>query len=34
MSRKVDGLYSMKSDTTLMVSKSDTKIDGERIHMG
>lgn len=34
MSRKSDGLYSMDSSYTIMVSKKDTKIDGERIHMG
>jgi hypothetical protein len=34
MDRKVDGLYSMNSSTTLMISTKDTKIDGERIHMG
>lgn len=34
MSRKVDGLYSMDSRHTVMISKKDTKIDGERIHMG
>ncbi len=34
MTRKVDGLYAMDSKHTVMVSKKDTKIDGERIHMG
>ncbi len=34
MTRKTDGLYSMDSRHTVMVSKKDTKIDGERIHMG
>lgn len=34
MSREVSGLYSMDSKYTIMVSKKDTKIDGERIHMG
>jgi hypothetical protein len=34
MTRKADGLYSMDSKYTVMVSKKDTKIDGERIHMG
>lgn len=34
MTRKVDGLYAMDSQHTVMVSKKDTKIDGERIHMG
>lgn len=34
MTRNVDGLYSMDSKHTIMVSKKDTKIDGERIHMG
>lgn len=34
MSREVDGLYCMSSKHTVMVSKKDTKIDGERIHMG
>jgi hypothetical protein len=34
MDRKVDGLYSMNSKITMMVSEKDTKIDGERIHMG
>jgi len=34
MTRKVDGLYAMDSRHTVMVSKKDTKIDGERIHMG
>ncbi|NOX93210.1 MAG: DUF3540 domain-containing protein, partial [Gammaproteobacteria bacterium] len=27
-------MYSMNSKYTVMVSKKDTKIDGERIHMG
>lgn len=34
MSRKVDGLYTMNSKHTIMVSQKDTKIDGEHIHMG
>lgn len=34
MTREVSGLYSMDSRHTIMVSKKDTKIDGERIHMG
>ena len=34
MTREVSGLYSMDSKYTIMVSKKDTKIDGERIHMG
>lgn len=34
MDRKVDGLYSVSSKITMMISKKDTKIDGERIHMG
>ena len=34
MTRKVDGLYSMDSQNTVMVSKKDTKIDGKRIYMG
>ncbi|MEA1967046.1 MAG: DUF3540 domain-containing protein [Thermodesulfobacteriota bacterium] len=34
MNRIVDEMYSMDSKYTVMVSKKDTKIDGERIHMG
>jgi len=34
MMRKADGLYSVDSKHTVLVSKKDTKIDGERIHMG
>jgi hypothetical protein len=34
MTRKTEGLFSMDSKHTIMVSKKDTKIDGERIHMG
>lgn len=34
MIRQSEGLYSMDSHYTIMVSKKDTKIDGERIHMG
>lgn len=34
MGRKVDGLYSMNSKHTVMLSQKDTKIDGEHIHMG
>jgi hypothetical protein len=34
MTREVSGLYSMDTKYTIMISKKDTKIDGERIHMG
>ena len=34
MTRRVDGLYSMSSDNTVMLSKKDIKIDAEHIHMG
>ena len=34
MGRKVDGLYTMNSKHTIMVSQKDTKIDGEHIQMG
>lgn len=34
MTRQVKGLYSMDSQHTILVSKKDTKIDGEHIHMG
>jgi hypothetical protein len=34
MTRTAKGIYSMESKYTVMVSKKDTKIDGERIHMG
>lgn len=34
MTRKTEGLYSMKSGNTIMISQHDTKIDGEHIHMG
>ncbi|MDA3786909.1 MAG: DUF3540 domain-containing protein [Desulfobacula sp.] len=34
LTRRADTLYSMDSKYTVMVSKKDTKIDGERIHMG
>jgi len=34
MSRKIDGLYTVESKFSVLVSKEDTKIDGERIHMG
>lgn len=34
MGRKVDGLFTMNSKHTIMVSQKDTKIDGEHIHMG
>lgn len=34
MTRDVRGLFSMGTRHTVMVSKKDTKIDGERIHMG
>ena len=34
MGRKVDGLYTMNSKHTIMVSQKETKIDGEHIHMG
>lgn len=34
MDRKIEGLFTMKSKTTIMISEQDTKVDGERIHMG
>lgn len=34
MGRKVHGLYSLDSKHTILVSKKETKIDGEHIHMG
>ena len=34
MTRKTNGLYSMDSKHTVMVSKKGTKIDGEQIYMG
>jgi uncharacterized protein involved in type VI secretion and phage assembly len=34
MSHTVEDLYSMDSKYTIMVSKKDTKIDGEHIHIG
>ncbi len=34
LTRKAQGLYTMDSKYTVMVSQKDTKIDGERIHMG
>ncbi len=34
MTRRTDGMYTMDSKYTIMVSDKDTKIDGERIHMG
>jgi len=34
LTRTVEGLYCMDSKHTVMVSKKDTRIDGERIHMG
>ena len=34
MTRHVKGLYTMDSEHTVLVSKKDTKIDGERIHLG
>jgi len=34
MTRSAKGVYSVDSKYTVMVSKKDTKIDGERIHMG
>ncbi len=34
MVRKIDGLFSLDSTHTVMISRKDTKIDGERIHMG
>jgi hypothetical protein len=34
MGRKVEGLYTMNSKHTVMMSQKDTKIDGEHIHMG
>lgn len=33
MMRNVKGLYTLDSQYTMMISKKDTKIDGERIHM-
>ena len=33
INRRTDGMYSMDSKYTIMVSEKDTKIDGERIHM-
>lgn len=32
--QQVEGLYRVDTDTTLMVSQHDTKIDGQHIHMG
>ncbi len=34
MTRNAEGLFSLDSKHTVLVSKKDTKIDGERIHMG
>ncbi len=34
MTRSVDGLYAMNSKQTVMQSEKDTRIDGERIHIG
>lgn len=34
ISRSAEGLYAVDSRQTVMVSSKDTKIDGERIHMG
>ncbi len=34
MTRNAKGLFSIDSKHTVLVSKKDTKIDGERIHMG
>ena len=34
MQRDVKGIYSMNSKYTVMLSKKDTKIDGQHIHMG
>lgn len=34
MTRQVEGLYNLQSRHTVMVSEKDTKIDGQRIHMG
>ncbi len=34
ITRSAKGVYSVDSKYTIMVSKKDTKIDGERIHMG
>ena len=34
MNRRTDGMYTMDSKYTVMVSSKDSKIDGERIHMG
>ena len=33
VARKADGLYQVETDRTIMVSKKETKIDGERIFM-
>ena len=33
MTRRTDGLYSMDSRNTVMISKKETKIDGEKIYM-
>lgn len=34
MTRQVKGLYSMDSEHTILVSRKETKIDGQHIHMG
>ncbi len=34
MTRKTEGCYCLETHHTIMVSRKDTKIDGERIHMG
>ncbi len=34
MTRQIKGLYTMDSELTVMISKKDTKIDAERIHLG
>lgn len=34
MTRQVKGLYTMDSENTILVSRKETKIDGEHIHMG
>jgi len=34
MTRSIEGLYSVNTKQTIMISKNDTKIDAERIHIG
>ena len=34
LARETTGLYSLDSQYTVLISAKDTKIDGERIHMG